>query len=127
MIDQSRIEIKKFRPEDMLRFIGEDPVVAANARTNLLSGPAVTVYLDNKLAACGGIRIRGVGEAWAKYSPEALKDINFLHESQKQIDRMCRENSIWRLWSEVSINDEKHKSFLRHMNFTEVPAWCRLL
>lgn len=111
----------------MLRLIGDEPTVAANARLNLLSGPAVTVHLDNELAACGGVRIKGIGEAWAQYSPKALEDINFLHESQKQIDRMCREHEIWRLWSEVSVDDEKHKSFLRHMNFTEMSAWCRLL
>jgi hypothetical protein len=128
MIDQSRIEIKKFVPEDMLRLLGESPEVAANARLNQLSGPAKSIFLDKELLCCGGIRIKGIGEAWSIYSPEALDDIRFvLSKSKKEIDRMGREHSLWRLWAEVTINDEKHKKFMRHMNFTEMPAWCRLL
>lgn len=128
MLDQKRITTQNFHTEDMLKLIGNNPLNKANANLNMVSGPAKSIYLDGKLVSCGGIRVDGIDEAWVCYHPEALKHLgDVLRHSRDIIEEMGREKSLWRLWAEISKDDKEHKTFMEHMKFNQVQAWCRLL
>lgn len=125
MVNQDRIQVKKFQPEDMLHIIGNTEESAANARLNQVSGPAYSYFLDGKLVGCGGVRIAGVGEAWACYAPEAMKHKSgLLLHSGATLDQIKRDEHLWRLWSE-SPEQKPNQNFLKHLNFREVKAYIR--
>lgn len=121
MMDQKRITVKKFNPED-LTYIGES---IETARQNQAMGPAYSYFVDDKLVSCGGVRL-GVGEAWAKYTPQALKHLSdLLHHSRALIDQAIRDEKLWRVWAEMSVADDKHRTLLKHLNFRQVEAFVR--
>lgn len=126
MIDPKRIETKIYRPEDMIRIKGNTDAVAANARLNQVAGPAHSIFLDGRLAGCGGIRVAGVGEAWACYTPEALEHVwDVFKKSREFIELMVREQHLWRMWAEMSVQDDRHRAFLKRLNFHQVEAYVR--
>lgn len=117
------VNVVKFSVEDAIRIGGIE--LADAARLNQISGPAYSAFLNDKLVACGGVRIVGVGEAWALYSPEALKHkIKLLKHSRIWLDNMTRNESLWRIWSECP-EPKPNQNFLEHMNFNEVKAYLR--
>jgi len=126
MIDPKRIDSIPFRPEDMLRITGNSDVMAANARLNQVAGPAQSIYLDGNLVGCGGVRIAGVGEVWACYAPEAFEHIwDVFSKSRETIDNMAREQHLWRMWSEMSVQNDRHRAFLKRLNFRQVEAFLK--
>ena len=125
MVDQERMQVKKFQPDDMLYIVGNNEENAANARLNQVAGPAYSYFLDGKLVGCGGVRIAGVGEAWAAYTPEALEHKSgLLLHSRTTLDQIKRDEHLWRMWSE-SPEAEPNQNFLKHLNFSEVKAFLR--
>ena len=126
MIDPKRIETKMFQPEDMLRIRGDTEVVGANARLNQVAGPAHSIFIDDKLVACGGVRIAGVGEAWACYSPEVLEHVwDVFKHTKANMEQVVREQNLWRVWAEMSVQDDKHRAFLKRLNFKQIEAYVR--
>lgn len=126
MIDQNRIDTIPFHPEDMLRILGNNPQNAADARLNQISGPARSFFLDGKLVGCGGVRIKGVGEAWACYKPEAFEHIwDVFNQSKALMEQVIRDKQLWRLWAEMTVSDDRHKIFLKRMGFNSTEAFVR--
>jgi len=126
MIDPKRIKTKMFQPEDMLRISGDTEVMAANARLNQVAGPAHSVFIDDKLVACGGVRIAGVGEAWACYSPEVLEHIwDVFKHTRANMEQAVREQHLWRLYAEMSVQDKRHRLFLKRLNFNQIEAYVK--
>jgi hypothetical protein len=122
MIEQDRITVKKFNPEDLI-YTGES---IETARQNQVMGPAYSYFLDNKFVGCGGVRIRGVAEAWAKYTPEAMEHLSgVLLHSRTVLDQIIRDQKLWRIWAEMNVDDDRHRTFLKHMNFREIEAFVR--
>ena len=126
MIDPKRIDVIPFHPEDMLRILGNTQENAGNARLNHISGPARSFFLDKKLVGCGGVRIVGVGEAWASFNPEAKEHIwDLFSRSKGVIEQIMRDEKLWRVWAEMSVNDERHRLFLKRLNFEPREAFVR--
>lgn len=126
MIDKKRIKIRKYQPEDMIHLLGGTDEIVANARLNQVSGPGFTVYLDNELAGCGGVRIAGVGEAWSVFSPETMKYMwDLFDQSRALLEKIIRNESLWRLWAETKVKDRNHELFLKRLNFQKREAFVR--
>lgn len=126
MIDQKRIKIRKFQPEDMINLLGCTEEIAANARLNQVSGPGFSYFLDNEIVGCGGVRIAGVGEAWAVFSPETLKYMwDLFSHSKAVLEKIIRNESLWRLWAETKLKDRNHELFLKRLNFQKREAFVR--
>jgi len=123
-----KITFEKFSVEDACHLLGSNDELDT-ARINLVTGPAYSAYLNNQLVACGGIRVRGIGEVWAIYSEKARED-NFTRNKQivvntrAWLDRIIRDERLWRVWSE-SPQAKPNQNFLEHMRFRKLPAFLR--
>jgi len=118
------IKFLKFNPEDACKILGSVDEVNA-ARINQISGPAYTAVDDDRILGCGGIRVLGVGEVWALYSEEAkAKKKDLLVHTRYWLDRMMREKSLYRLWSECP-EPLPNQNFLKHMDFRKLEAYLR--
>lgn len=108
-------EIKNYSPQDALDLC-KDPKFLEQANFNQTSGPAYSLFLDNKLVACGGVRI-GVGEAWFITNDENREKHpkSILRASREALDWMIREHRLWRLWAKC----ERSERFFEHLNFTK--------
>ncbi len=92
---------------------GDD--ILQGAALNQISGPAFTLMTDEKkpkVLACGGVRIQGLGEAWAIYDKEALKDFpkTLLAASRDALTEMIAEERLIRVFAESSVSDKWLKS-----------------
>lgn len=127
MIEQDRIETKIFQPEDMVKLKGNTETIAANARLNQVAGPAHSVYIDGELMYCGGVRINGVGEPWACYNPQFLKEHawDVLKKAREMMEKYVREEHLWRLWAYMDVEDERYEVFLKRLKFNQIKAFVR--
>jgi hypothetical protein len=84
---------------------------------NQISGPAFTLVEDGKILGCGGIRTAGIGQAWAYFSRDALKDKprTILQESRAAMNEMIAENRIYRVYADPEAGDDwfKHLGFVK--------------
>lgn len=120
----SEIEFHKFSVDDACCILGSNDEINT-ARINQIAGPAYTAVIDGKPVGCGGVRVAGVGEAWALYSEqtkETRKEL--LRHTRYWMDRIIREESLWRLWSECP-EQLPNRNFLEHVGFAKVQAFLR--
>lgn len=84
---------------------------------NQVAGPAFSLFSDRKPIACGGVRIYGVGEMWMISNDENRKNHirEIMRASKEQIDKMIRENHLWRVMAERNEAD----AWLKHLGFVE--------
>ncbi len=121
---KDKITFEKFTVSDACQILGSNDEIDV-ARINLTTGPAYSAWLNNELVACGGVRVRGVGEAWALYSPKALeKKLSLLRHSRAWLDRIIRDEALWRVWSE-SPRAKANKNFLEHLGLRKISAFLR--
>ena len=108
--------IKPYEPQDAIDLCGDETKRAA-ANLNQLAGPAFTLFLDKKPIACGGVRIYGVGELWMLTNDEnRKKHIKSIYRASKEeINKMIRENHLWRVMAERNEAD----TWLKHLGFKE--------
>lgn len=97
---------------------GDD--IEQGAALNQVTGPAFTVMTDEKdpkVLGCGGIRIQGLGEAWAMYDKEALTDFpkTLLGASQDALTEMIAEERLIRVFAEASGSEK----WLEHLGFVK--------
>jgi len=126
------IEIKSFNPEDAVNIL-QDQSVLQKAKFNQNTGPGYTAFRDGKPIASGGVRMYGVGEAWGIFSDEALKHKfipemprwDLFHDCREWLDRIIKENNLWRLYAEPTIPDKAHKLFLERLDFEEKQLFIR--
>lgn len=109
-------EIKKYSPNDAI-FLSQDESKRAAAHLNQVAGPAFTLFSDKKPIACGGVRIYGVGELWMISNDKNRKNhIKSIYStSKKEIEKMIRENHLWRVMAERNESD----AWLKHLGFSE--------
>lgn len=123
-----KITFEKFSVEDACQLLGSTDEINT-ARLNLTTGPAYSAFLNGKLEACGGIRVRGVGECWAIFSEKATED-NFARKKQivvntrSWLDRIIRDERLWRVWSECP-EAKPNQNFLEVMKFRKLQAFLR--
>jgi hypothetical protein len=63
--------VKEFTYRDLVELAG--PEKAAVGMVNQMSGPAFTLRDGQQILAVGGVRITGIGEAWAMLSEAGLR------------------------------------------------------
>lgn len=121
---KEKIQIFKFNPEDMLSLL-KNTDCADNARLKQISGPALSIFLNDELVSCAGIQTSGVGEAWAFFSEKAKEHKRaLLVETKKYLDFLIRENDLWHIWAECPDEIVK-QNFLEHLNFRKIQAFVR--
>lgn len=125
-MDKDKLKIVQYLPEDFIKIVGSDEASVAHARLNRVAGPAYSAYLNGKLAACGGIRVHGIGEGWVTFTPKALEDKKLLLRKCRELfDKMMREKFLWRIYAETKSEDESLKTFLEHMGFEQKTLFLR--
>ena len=122
---KSTIKVVKFSVEDAYHILGNLDEVNMG-RLNQVSGPAYSLFHKGELLGCGGIRTVGIGEAWLMLTEEAKKHKrDLLTHCRMMIDKMMRDEKIWRVWSESPEDKPKNKNFLKKMGFRKTEAFLR--
>lgn len=86
---------------------------------NQMAGTAFTLMTDDKseaVLACGGVRSAGIGQMWASFDPDALKDFpKLILRTSKDVINECiiREN-IYKLYADASVNKP---AWFKHLGF----------
>jgi hypothetical protein len=83
-----------------------------------MSGPAFTLMTDkDELLGCGGLRIRGVAQAWGYFSKDALehKKLSILCQSRRMMNKMIAENRIFKTYADP----EAGEVWFKHMGFVK--------
>jgi hypothetical protein len=128
------IKIIDFNAEDMLTMTGElsaeqKQILLNYAQLNQVAGPGCTVLLDGKPICSGGVRIYGIGEAWAYFSKDITgvllqHRITILKVYLEYLEKMQRDNKLWKIWAEtnkdsfIDNGDQmRREDFLRFMGF----------
>lgn len=120
-----KIDIVKYSVEDAYQILGNLDEINMG-RLNQISGPAYSAYHNGELLGCGGIRTKGIGEAWAMFTEEAKKNKrDLLKHCRIWIDQMMRDERIWRVWSESPEAKPKNQNFLKKMGFRKTEAFLR--
>ncbi len=117
------IQIVKFSVEDMLAI---DPNLSDVARLNQIAGPCYTAVQGKKVLGCGGVRVDGVGEAWALYSDKAREmKLSLLKETRAWLEIIIRNNALQRIWSECP--ELRNERFIKckQLNFRKLEAYLR--
>ena len=120
----SEIEIVKFTVEDACALAGSTDMADA-FRLNQQTGPCYTAVHKGEIVGCCGVRIDGIGEAWASYSEKAKKDLKLtlLKETRNHLDMIMRNHALYRLWSECPL--PPNENFIEHLNFRKLDAYLR--
>ena len=83
-----------------------------------IAGPAFTLMTDDgKVLGCGGLRIKGVAQAWAYFSQDALKvhAKSILRETNATMDKMIAENRIFKTYADPEAGD----TWFEHIGFVK--------
>lgn len=94
-------------PEEQKRLI---------ANGNIVTGTAQTFREDGRIVGVGGIRYKGIGEAWC-ISPPALRDqpLRLLRQVRKSFEQIRDDKELWRVFAESKLSE----TFLRHLGFVK--------
>ena len=116
------VKIVKFSVEDAIRIGGVE--LSDVARLNQIAGPCFSAIVDGNVVGCGGVRISGVGEAWALYGDKAKEmKLSLLKQTRIWLETIMREHSLHRIWSECP--DMPNENFIKHLNFRKLDAYLR--
>lgn len=97
---------------------GDDSSFAQGAALSQVTGPAFTIMTDEKkpkILGCGGVRVQGIGEAWAFYDKEALKDFPkiLLPTTRQVLNDIIAQERLIRIYAEASVSE----TWLEHLGF----------
>jgi hypothetical protein len=96
------------------------------AAVNISTGTAQSFFEDGRLVGVGGIRFRGIGEAWL-ITPPYIRDHrakSLFREARRVFKKNRDELNLWRIFATSRIS----KTFLRHLGFKRSPrtfCWMR--
>lgn len=117
------IKIVRFSVEDACQIWGSTDKINI-ARLNQIAGPCYTAVQGKEVLGCGGVRVDGVGEAWALYSDKAKEmKLSLLRETRNWLDAIIRHNTLQRIWSECP--EPQNQNFIKHLHFREIDAYLR--
>ncbi len=113
------MEIRPFKANDLVT-ITEGKVPFGWPEVRERAGPAITAISGDKIIACGGVSIYGVGEVWSAYTDEARKSKFWTFKNTKEfLEKTIKENYLWRLVAVRRKNIEGAHNFLRHLGFEQ--------
>ena len=104
-------------PDEKKRLLGE---------ANIVSGEAMTYYNKERLVGVGGMRLRGMGEAWLITPAEVRSEegLPLFVETLGIFKEMRDRNNLWRVFAENVISE----TFLKRLEFEAHPkgfVWTR--
>ena len=131
-------EVRQMQVEDMLSVMADNaelfPEFAAMpneqkrnfVNINILTGQALSYLENGKLMCVGGIRSKGVGEAWmiTPASIRAERGLELFNDTKEHYKQMRDSQGFWRVFAENSIS----KVFLERLGFEKHPEgflWTR--
>jgi len=121
----SEIKIVKFAVEDFCKITGNNDMIDA-ARLNQIAGPCYTAIQGGKILGCGGVRVSGVGEAWALYSEEAKETkLSLLKETRNWLGVIIRNHALQRIWSECPELQNERFIQCKQLQFRKLNAYLR--
>ena len=105
---------------DHYRAMGGDPAHLNAAIVSQISGPAYAMIEGKVVLAIGGVRVQGIGQAWAMLSPEARKHPKDVLRAARQViaESMAAER-LYRVYAEATVDAPawfEHLGFIRQDN-----------
>jgi hypothetical protein len=105
---------------DHYRQMTDDLSGLTAACLNQISGPAFTLSDGGQILAIGGIRVQGIGQAWALLGPGAEKRAKtVLRAAREAISHSMTTERLYRVYAEASVDRPawfKHLGFVQQQN-----------
>jgi hypothetical protein len=113
--------IRPFRVEDMKVLA---PELVDWGKFYESSGPAVTQLVDDKIVACGGLVVHGLGQVWLKVAEEARKPF-LLRTTARQLDEMINERHLVEVYGQAKPGVEGAPHFFEHLGFRQATVFVK--
>lgn len=93
------------------------------ASLNQVAGPGFALIDGGKVIAIGGVRVQGVGQAWALLSPAVLGDDDgkfdrknkvLMTTARSVLEECIRNEHLYRIYAEASVDKP---AFYEHLGF----------
>lgn len=99
----------------------ENPTAAC---LNIATGPAFSLVVDGRLFMAGGLRVRGIAQAWALLTDEARAHPKLvLEEARPALEQIMSEHGVYRVYAEATADTP---AFFTHMGFHQQDnLWVR--
>ena len=98
---------------DHYRAMGGDNINAAIL--GQISGPAFTLMDGGQILAIGGVRVLGIGQAWALLAPGGEKRAKtILRTARAVIERSMASEKLYRVYAEASVDKP---AWFKHLGF----------
>jgi len=107
---------------DHYREMGGDNLNAAIL--NQVSGPAFTLREHGRILAIGGIRVAGIGQAWAFLTEQAKRNPKaFLRAARATMTECMATERLYRIYTEATVDKP---TFFKHLGFAQQDnLWVR--
>jgi hypothetical protein len=94
------------------------------AALNQISGPGFALIDGGQVIAVGGVRVQGIGQAWALLSPTILKQRKALLRTARDVVEQCiAHEKLYRVYAEASVDKP---AFYKHLGFKQQDnLWVR--
>jgi len=82
---------------------------------NQISGPAFALVEDGVVLAAGGVRVAGIGQAWAILGPDAAhKTKSVVQAARSVLDEAIVGEKLYRVYAEATVDKP---AWFKHMGF----------
>ena len=107
--------IEPYTVDHFVAVTGQAP--NGEACLSAIAGPAFTLMDGGKVYAMGGVRVQGIGQAWALLAPGAEKRLKtVLRAFREGIGHCIVSERLYRVYAEESAGKP---AFLRHLGFIQ--------
>jgi len=107
------MNIEPFIIDDYRAIAGEENLSAAIV--NAISGPAFTLSDGGQILAIGGVRVQGIGQAWAMLAPGAEhRAKTIIKTARAVIEESMRQEKLYRLYAEATVDKP---AWFKHLGF----------
>lgn len=87
------------------------------AIVNVLSGPGFTLIDGGQILAIGGVRVQGIGQAWAMLAPGAEhRAKTIIKTARAVIEESMKREKLYRLYAEASVDKP---AWFKHLGFKQ--------
>lgn len=102
---------------DHYRAMTDDLSGLSAACLNQISGPAFTLIDGGQILAIGGIRVQGIGQAWAMMAPEAAKRTKtVIRTARAVIEESMVKERLYRVYAEATVDKP---AWFKHLGFVQ--------
>lgn len=107
------MNVEPFTVDHYRRLTGEN--ISAGACLNAIAGPAFALVEEGQVWAIGGVRVQGIGEAWALLAAGAEnRPKTILRAAREVIGHCIASERLYHVYAEESSG---HPTFLKHLGF----------